>query len=91
MTPLISVVIPSYNRRAALVRAIASALDQLLPPFEIIVVDDGSSDGTKEIDFQRIDPRIRLIEHPTNRGAAAARNTGIDAARGEWVALLDFR
>ena len=89
MTPLISVVIPSYNRRAALVRAIASALDQLLPPFEIIVVDDGSSDGTKEIDFHRIDPRIRLIEHPTKRGAAAARNTGIDAARGEWVALLD--
>jgi glycosyltransferase involved in cell wall biosynthesis len=89
MTPLVSVIIPSYNRKCALIRAIRSALNQSLPPFEIIVVDDGSNDETKEIDFSGIDSRIRLIVHPTNRGGAAARNTGIDAASGNWVALMD--
>jgi glycosyltransferase involved in cell wall biosynthesis len=89
MTPRVSVIIPSYNRKPVLLRAVRSALDQSIPPFEIIVVDDGSSDGTNETDFLGIDPRIRLIAHPTNRGGAVARNTGIDAAKGNWVALMD--
>ena len=87
--PGVSVVIPTYNRKDAVVRAAQSALRQSLPPLEIIVVDDGSSDGTNGTNLLALDPRIRFIKHPTNRGGAAARNTGIDAARGSWIAFLD--
>ena len=85
----ISVVVPVYNRRDLLVGAIDSALRQTLPPEEIIIVDDGSDDGVASIDFHAIDPRIRLIRHERNLGGSAARNSGIDAAVGDWVALLD--
>ena len=85
----VSVVVPVYNRRDLLVDAIESALKQSFPPEEIIVVDDGSEDGVETIDFPAIDPRIRLIRHERNLGGSAARNTGIDAAIGDWVALLD--
>lgn len=87
--PRISVVIPTYNRKPMLLRAVRSALEQSVPPYEIIIVDDGSSDGTRETDFLDIDPRIRLIAHAANRGGAVARNTGIDAAQGDWIALMD--
>lgn len=86
---LITVVIPTYNRKAALLDGIKSVLEQTVEPFEIIVVDDGSTDGTSRINFAKIDPRIRVIRHRHNLGGSAARNTGIDAARGSWVALLD--
>ncbi|MBV9741078.1 MAG: glycosyltransferase family 2 protein [Hyphomicrobiales bacterium] len=89
MKPSVSVVIPAYNRKDTLVRAIRSVLKQSLPPLEIIVVDDGSTDGTREFDFCKIDPRLRVIRHPANRGGGAARNTGIDAAQGPWIAFLD--
>ena len=89
MKPSVSVIIPSYNRKDTLTRAIRSVLSQSLPPLEIIVVDDGSTDETNEVDFRGIDPRIRVIRHPTNRGGGAARNTGIDAAQGDWIAFLD--
>lgn len=86
-TPSISVVIPTYNRAALLTRAIASALEQTCPPSEVIVVDDGSSDDTRER-CAEIGDRIRYIRIP-NGGVATARNAGIAQARGDWIALLD--
>jgi glycosyltransferase involved in cell wall biosynthesis len=90
-TPKVSVVIPAFNRAAVIANAIQSVLDQSLREFEVIVVDDGSRDATAEtvLRLARPDPRIRLIRHEANRGAQAARNTGIRAALGEWIAFLD--
>jgi hypothetical protein len=84
----VSVVIPAYNRVASLPRALASALDQNWP-LEVIVVDDGSTDGTGAAVARFTDPRIRYERHPHNLGAATARNRGIAAARHDWIALLD--
>lgn len=83
-----SVIIPVYNRTGLLKAAIASVLSQDHRDFEIIVVDDGSSDDVASVVASFADPRIMLIRQE-NRGASAARNRGIDAARGEYVALLD--
>lgn len=85
----ISVIIPLYNRRDEIGRAIASALGQSRAPDEIVVVDDASRDGSAEAVAALGDSRIRLLRHPSNRGAAAARNTGIAAATSDWIALLD--
>ncbi len=85
----ISVVIPVYNRRQQVQRAIASALRQSLPPHEILVADDASTDGTPAAVAALADPRLRLLRHDRNRGAGAARNTGIAAATGKWIAFLD--
>jgi glycosyltransferase involved in cell wall biosynthesis len=85
----VSVVIPSFNRKSEVLTAVKSALAQSFMPMEVIVVDDGSTDGTREIDFESIDPRIRFIPHKQNKGGGAARNTGIDAAKGKYIALLD--
>jgi len=85
----ISVIIPAFNRRDTIERAIASVLAQTWPPDEILVVDDGSTDGTAEAVRVLGDKRIRLLRHAHNRGAAAARNTGIEAAKGDWIAFLD--
>ncbi len=83
----ISVVIPSFNRAAPLERALQSVVAQRSPVDEIIVVDDGSTDGSAERITRRFDG-IRLIRQP-NLGVSAARNRGIAAARHEWIALLD--
>lgn len=87
---LISVVIPTFNRAHRVVRAIASAASQTYPEVEIIVVDDGSSDGTgrlvRDLDCQR---PLSLIEMRANQGAPTARNRGIAASAGRWVAFLD--
>ena len=83
----ISVVIPSFNRRHTLARALDSVLAQTSPVDEIIVVDDGSSDGSERLiaaDY----PAVKLIRQP-NQGVSAARNRGIEAAAGDWIALLD--
>ena len=85
----ISVVIPLYNRREEIGRAIASALRQSHAPDEIVVVDDASRDGSAEAVAALGDSRIRLLRHERNRGAAAARNTGIAVATSDWIALLD--
>jgi glycosyltransferase involved in cell wall biosynthesis len=85
----ISVIIPLYNRREEIGRAVASALRQSLAPYEIVVVDDASRDDSAAVVAALDDRRIRLVRHERNRGAAAARNTGIAAAEGEWIALLD--
>lgn len=87
---LVSVVIPTYNRAARLLRAVGSALAQTHPDVEVVVVDDGSTDGTHDVLTERMsgDSRVRYLDRP-NGGPAAARNTGLDAARGDYVAFLD--
>ena len=88
---LISVVIPAYNRADRIGRALDSVREQTYENWEVIVVDDASTDDTAEV-VQRhaeVDPRIRLIRHETNRRAQAARNTAIRASKGEWIAFLD--
>ena len=83
----ISVVIPTFNRISLVARAIDSALKQSLNPYEIIVVDDGSDDGTSEM-IQNKYKSIKLIQQQNN-GVSAARNNGIKHAKGDWIALLD--
>ena len=83
----VSVIIPTYNRKHTLKRAIQSVHLQSLPPFEIIVVDDGSNDGTKEWVRQKY-PNVKYI-YQENSGVSSARNKGIKIARGDWIALLD--
>ena len=88
-TPKVSVIIPTYNRAHLVGRAIRSVLNQTYQDFEIIVVDDGSTDNTEEVVKSFNDPRIRYIRHEENKGAAAARNTGIKAAKGKFIAFQD--
>jgi glycosyltransferase involved in cell wall biosynthesis len=86
--PRVSVVIPTYNRAQLIAESIKSVLDQTFTDFELIVVDDGSTDNTREVVDSFQDSRIRYI-CLENRGAAAARNNGIQASSGEYVAFLD--
>ena len=83
----ISVVIPTFNRISLVARAIDSVLKQSLNPYEIIVVDDGSEDGTSEM-IQNKYKSIKLIQQQNN-GVSAARNKGIEHAKGVWIGLLD--
>ena len=83
----ISVVIPTYNRIALVERAIDSVLRQSIKPFDIIVVDDGSDDGTSEM-IQKKYRSINLVQQQ-NSGVSAARNNGIKHAKGDWISLLD--
>lgn len=88
---LISVVIPAYNRATTITDCLRSVQAQTYQNWEVVAVDDGSHDGTPEI-IERLahdDARIRLIRHDRNRGAQAARNSGIYVAKGEWVTFLD--
>ncbi|HEY0105184.1 MAG TPA: glycosyltransferase family 2 protein, partial [Rhizomicrobium sp.] len=88
MTPFFSVVVPVYNRAAALGAALASVLAQGEADFEIVVVDDGSTDDPKAVVDALGDPRIRFLAQE-NRGGGAARNAGIAQARGAFIAFLD--
>ena len=85
--PQVSVIIPAYNGDRYITEAVESVLAQSYANFEVIVVDDGSSDGTQEV-LQPYLSRIRYLSQP-NQGVAAARNRGIEAASGELIALLD--
>lgn len=83
----ISVVIPAYNAEKWIGRAIESVLNQTIVPAEILVVDDGSTDGTAQA-IEEYGSRVRYI-YQENAGCAAARNRGIEAATGQWIAFLD--
>lgn len=87
--PVISVVIPVFDRAATIEYCLRSVLDQTLPPAEVIVVDDCSRDRTPEIVRSHSDSRVRLISLAKNSGAQAARNAGIAAAAGDWIAFQD--
>ncbi len=86
--PLVSIIIPTYNRRHFVADAIDSCLAQTHPNCEIIVVDDGSGDGTAGYLRERYGRRIRLIRQD-NQGPGIARNRGLEAARGEFIHFLD--
>ena len=88
---MVSIIIPAYNRGHKISEALKSIQEQTFPDWEAIVVDDGSTDDTVAVveEFCRNDSRIVMLRHKLNRGAQAARNTGIKAARGEWIAFLD--
>jgi glycosyltransferase involved in cell wall biosynthesis len=85
----VSVVIPTYNRAEKLVRALNSVLTQSVLPAEIIVVDDASTDGTAQMDFAAMSPRIRYVRSEENLGGAVSRNKGVQCAAGNWIAFLD--
>jgi glycosyltransferase involved in cell wall biosynthesis len=87
--PDISVIIPTFNRRDLVSRALASVLLQEDADFEVLVVDDRSTDGTYDALRSLGDPRVRVLRQPSNRGVSAARNRGIAEARAPWVAFLD--
>ncbi len=88
MTPSVSVIIPTYNRRAYVQEAIESVLAQTYTDYEIIVIDDGSTDGTAEALREQYGDRIRY-EWQENQGVSAARNHGIELACGKYIAFLD--
>jgi glycosyltransferase involved in cell wall biosynthesis len=87
--PTISVVLPTYNRSEILPRAIESVLQQTINDFELIVVDDASTDDTERVVARYDDCRISLLSHDDNRGGSAARNTGVNIATGDYIAFLD--
>src|SRR5216684_3247446 len=86
--PQFSIVIPLYNKHSYIRRAVNSVLAQSFRDFELIVVDDGSSESSHEMLADITDPRMRLIRQD-NAGGGAARNRGIEEARAHWIAFLD--
>lgn len=88
--PAFSIVVTTYNRARIVCRCIDSALAQTFGDFEVLVVDDGSSDDTRSVLGDRYDdPRLRVIVHEDNRGINPSRHTGASEARGEWVVVID--
>ena len=83
----ISVIIPTFNRSKTIFRAIDSILKQTYKPYEIIVVDDGSTDGTKDLVINKY-PSIKYF-YQSNNGVSKARNKGVHESKGEWIAFLD--
>jgi glycosyltransferase involved in cell wall biosynthesis len=89
MSPAISVVLPVHNRADVLACAVQSVLDQRLANFELVIVDDGSTDGSPSVAKSFDDERIKVIELGENRGGNAARNAGVKAAKAPLIAFLD--
>jgi glycosyltransferase involved in cell wall biosynthesis len=87
--PDVSVVIPTHNRSGLLALTLRSALRQHGVDLEVVVVDDGSTDGTAAAVERLADPRVRMVRHATPLGVSSSRNAGIAEARGRWVAFLD--
>lgn len=90
MTPHISVIIPVYNAETTLNKCVDSVLGQQFPDFEVILVDDGSKDGSFQIceEYARKDSRVIVI-HKENGGVSSARNRGLEIAKGKWVTFVD--
>jgi len=88
MIPEVSVIIPTKDRREALWRSLDSVVSQTLPPFEIIVVDDGSSFDVSQELYDKF-PDVQLFKHSVSQGGAAARNKGVQEASGDYIAFLD--
>jgi glycosyltransferase involved in cell wall biosynthesis len=88
-TPLVSVVVPTHNRSGLLAQTLRSVLWQRGVDLEVLVVDDGSTDDTAEVVAALGDPRVRLLRHATPQGVSAARNRGVAAAAGRWLAFCD--
>lgn len=85
----VSVIIPTFNRAKLIKRSIQSVLDQTYQDFEVIIVDDGSTDDTKSVIESFKNPRIKYISHDINKGPSAARNAGIKNAKGKYIAFQD--
>ncbi len=89
--PLVSIITPCYNGEATLREAVDSALQQTFTGWELLIVDDGSTDGSRDMigEIARQDPRIRVFRNERPGGASAARNRALSEARGRYVAFLD--
>ena len=85
----VSAIITTHNRADLLPRAVQSVLSQTFTDYEVIIVDDGSTDNTQDVVATLSHPRVRSLRHEVSRGQSAAINAGIDRARGEYVAFLD--
>lgn len=91
VSPRLTVLIPCWQAASSIERALASVLDERDVPLEVVVIDDGSTDGTPDV-VQAVadrDPRVVLLRLPANEGVSNARNLGLEVARGEWLAFLD--
>lgn len=88
-SPLISVILPTYNRQLLLAEAVESILNQTLSDFELIIINDGSADKTDEWVKSQTDQRIKYISYSENKGVSFARNKGLDAAQGKYIAFAD--
>jgi glycosyltransferase involved in cell wall biosynthesis len=86
---MISIVLATFNRAATLMRAVDSVLQQTVDDWELIIVDDGSTDESRALLDAVEEPRIRVVRHEKNRGVTAAKNSGLGEIRGEWFTLLD--
>jgi len=87
--PLVSIIMATYNRAHTIVRAVDSVMNQTYKDFELIIVDDGSTDNTLEILKKYNDPRIRILINDTNKGVTAAKNRGFKQIKGEWFGTFD--
>ena len=87
--PTVSVIISTYNRSHVLGRSIQSVLNQTFQDFELIIVDDGSTDDTEKIVSNLSNEKVKYVRHQKNRGASVARNIGIRLAKGDYIAILD--
>lgn len=85
----VSVIIPSYNRKTVLERAINSVLSQTYTDYELIVVDDGSRDGTCDLEIVKKNEKVKFYRFQVNCGVSKARNFGVSNSAGKWVAFLD--
>lgn len=89
--PLVSVILPTFNRALTLPRAIDSVLNQTYKNLELIIIDDGSTDNTLELlkNYQKVDKRVKVIFNKQNLGAPLSRNKGIKASNGDYIAFQD--
>jgi hypothetical protein len=89
-TPLVSIVIPTHNRSDLLSEALASVAAQSMTDWQVIIVDDGSTPAVNEQQIQaQFGPKFQVMRHPVAQGSAAAKNTGVNAATGKYLAFLD--